>query len=149
MIRVQQEPFDIAASLQELRKDNTSIGGSVMFIGSVRDMSEGRAVTTMTLEHYPGMTEQALAKIEAEARARWPIDGCLIIHRFGTLHAGEDIVLVITTSAHREAAFQACEFLMDWLKTKAPFWKLESDGVAAHWVEAKSSDDSAADRWNR
>ncbi len=147
MIRVQQEPFDIGASLKELRTGKTSIGGSAIFVGSVRDLSEGHAVSTMTLEHYPGMTEQALESIEAEARARWPIDDCLVVHRYGTLNPGDDIVLVITTSAHREAAFQACEFLMDWLKTKAPFWKLESHGTETRWVDAKVSDNAAADRW--
>lgn len=147
MIRVQEEPFDIADCLAELRGGRTSIGGIAIFIGSVRDLSDGRAVSSMTLEHYPGMTEQALCAIEREARERWPIDDCLIVHRFGTLKAGDDIVLVMTVSAHREAAFQACAFLMDWLKTKAPFWKLESDGSDARWVDAKASDDAAADRW--
>ena len=103
----------------------------------------------MTLEHYPGMTEKALGEIEAEALARWPIDASLIIHRCGRLEPGEDIVLVITASAHREAAFAACHFLIDWLKTKAPFWKLEEGPDGAGWVQAKDSDDEAAARWQK
>ena len=103
----------------------------------------------MTLEHYPGMTEKALADIEAEALARWPIDASLIIHRYGRLEPGEDIVLVITASAHREAAFAACHFLIDWLKTKAPFWKLEEGAGGASWVEARDSDEHAAARWEK
>jgi molybdopterin synthase catalytic subunit len=120
-----------------------------MFLGSVREMSEGAEVRAMTLEHYPGMTEKALAEIEAEALRRWPIDASLIIHRHGRLEPGEDIVLVITASAHREAAFEACHFLIDWLKTKAPFWKLEEGPEGASWVAAKDSDDAAADRWKK
>jgi molybdopterin synthase catalytic subunit len=148
MIKVQSQPFDIAVELATLRAGKTNVGGSAIFVGSVRDMSAGKSVQTMTLEHYPGMTERALAEIEAEACKRWPLDDVLVIHRFGVLHPGDDIVLVIATSAHREAAFQACAFLMDWLKTKAPFWKLESDGQSAQWVDAKESDDAAAGRWS-
>ena len=147
MIRVQEQPFDAAAELAALKAGRTDIGGTVMFLGSVRDLSEGSDVRAMTLEHYPGMTEKALADIEAEALARWPIDAALIIHRYGRLEPGEDIVLVITASAHREAAFAACHFLIDWLKTKAPFWKLEEGSKGTSWVAAKDSDDDAARRW--
>lgn len=148
MIRVQQEPFDAGAELQKLKAGKTDIGGTVMFLGTVRDLSDGAAVRAMTLEHYPGMTERALEEIDAEAHRRWPLDGSLIVHRFGRLEPGEDIVLVITVSAHRDAAFDACRFLIDWLKTKAPFWKLEENPQGATWVEAKDSDDEAAARWN-
>jgi len=147
MIKVQQAAFDVGAELAALKAGRTSIGGSALFVGSVRDISDGTQVSAMTLEHYPGMTEKALADIEIEARKRWRLDACLIIHRYGTLQAGDDIVLVITCSEHREAAFAACEFLMDWLKTRAPFWKLESGDNGANWVEAKTSDTAAAERW--
>jgi molybdopterin synthase catalytic subunit len=149
MIRVQQQPFDAGAELAALKAGQRSIGGTVMFLGTVRDLSDGENVRAMTLEHYPGMTEKALAEIEAEALARWPIDASLIIHRYGRLEPGEDIVLVITASAHREAAFAACHFLIDWLKTKAPFWKLEEGTEGANWVEARDSDEHAAARWEK
>ena len=149
MIRIQQEPFDAGAELAAMKAGRTDIGGTVMFLGSVRDLSGGQDVRAMTLEHYPGMTEKALASIEAEALQRWPIDASLIIHRYGRLEPGEDIVLVITASAHREAAFEACHFLIDWLKTKAPFWKLEENEAGASWVAAKDSDDAAAARWEK
>jgi molybdopterin synthase catalytic subunit len=149
MIRVQEQSFDLAQELQALRGDRTDVGGVAIFLGSVRDLSEGRNVSAMTLEHYPGMTEKALSDIDAEARARWPLLDSLIIHRYGKMDAGEDIVLVITLSAHREAAFAACQFLMDWLKTKAPFWKLEEGADGKAWVDAKSSDDAAAQRWQK
>ncbi len=119
-----------------------------MFVGTVRDLSDGADVGAMTLEHYPGMTDQALAEIEAEARSRWPLQDILIVHRHGRLEPGDDIVLVIAASAHREAAFEACHFLIDWLKTKAPFWKLEEGHEGTRWVEAKDSDDNAAARWS-
>jgi molybdopterin synthase catalytic subunit len=112
-------------------------------------MSEGQRIEGMTLEHYPGMTEKALAEIEAEALKRWPLDASLVIHRHGRLQPGDDIVLVIAASAHREAAFEACAFLMDWLKTKAPFWKLEESAGKSRWVEARDHDDAAARRWDR
>lgn len=147
MIRVQEAPFDVGQEYSLLKADRNDIGAVAMFVGTVRDMSDGKIVSTMTLEHYPGMTEKALSDIETEARNRWPISDCLVIHRYGVLAAGEDIVLVITTSAHREAAFAACAFLMDWLKTKAPFWKLEEGGGRARWVEAKASDNKAAEKW--
>lgn len=146
MIRVQEQPFDAAAELASLRAPGAA-GATVMFIGSVREMAGDAKLTAMRLEHYPGMTEKALAAIEAEALARWPISASLIIHRHGRLLPGEDIVLVITASAHRDAAFAAAEFLMDWLKTQAPFWKLEEQAAHSNWVEAKASDDAAAARW--
>ena len=148
MIRVQSEPFDAGAELAAVKAGRTQIGGTVMFLGSVRDLSEGTDITAMTLEHYPGMTEKALADIEAEAQRRWPLDATLIVHRYGRLLPGDDIVLVIAASAHREAAFEACHFLIDWLKTKAPFWKLEEGSEGAAWVDAKSGDDAAAQRWD-
>ncbi len=148
MIRVQQEDFDVGAEMAALRAGNTAIGGMAAFVGLVRDMSGGGDVSSMTLEHYPGMTEKQLQAIEDEARRRWPLQNSLIIHRYGTLEPGDQIVLVITASAHREAAFESAAFLMDWLKTKAPFWKREDGTAGGQWVEARESDDSAADRWN-
>ena len=149
MIRVQSENFDLAAEIAALTKGKTDIGGVVSFIGLVRDVSDGAKVAAMTLEHYPGMTEKQLAAIEAEACARWPLSASLIIHRYGRLMPGDQIMAVVTASAHRQAAFEAAEFLVDWLKTKAPFWKLESDGVAESWVEAQASDNTAAERWGK
>jgi molybdopterin synthase catalytic subunit len=147
MIRVQEHDFDIGAEIEALRGGDTGIGGICSFVGTVRDMADDAAVSTMTLEHYPGMTEKALADIEVEAHDRWPLSGSTVIHRYGELKPGDNIVLVITASAHRLAAFEACQFLMDWLKTKAPFWKLESGDKGAEWVEAKSADDDATARW--
>lgn len=149
MIRVQQQPFDAGAELSAIKRNRGHIGGTALFVGSVREITGQEQISAMTLEHYPGMTERALEEIEAEARQRWPIDDVLIVHRHGRLLPGEDIVLVICTSSHREAAFSACQFLMDWLKTKAPFWKLEEGAAGAHWVEARSSDDDAARRWEK
>lgn len=151
MIRVQEQPFDIADELAALRAGNHAIGGTAIFLGSVRDLNLGEQVSAMTLEYYPGMTEKALEAIEREACARWPLDASLIVHRYGRMEPGEDIVLVITCSAHREAAFEACQFLMDWLKTKAPFWKLEegSAGDNAKWVDARETDHKAAARWSK
>lgn len=146
MIRVQREDFDTAAEIERLCAGNTSIGGVVSFTGLVRDIGGGQSA--MTLEHYPGMTERQLEEIEQEARKRWPLDAVLIIHRYGRLLPGDRIVLVVTASAHREAAFEACHFLIDWLKTRAPFWKLEESDGKRQWVEAKASDDTAAERWN-
>ncbi|HUK57761.1 MAG TPA: molybdenum cofactor biosynthesis protein MoaE [Stellaceae bacterium] len=147
MIRVQREDFDPGREIDELARGDASVGGVASFIGVVRAGSGPDAITAMTLEHYPGMTERALEEIEAEARRRWPLSGCLIVHRFGRLLPGERIVLVVTAAAHRQAAFAACEFLVDWLKTKAPFWKLETTKDGERWVEAKDSDDDAARRW--
>ncbi len=148
MIRVQEAAFDAGQELHLIRAGKPHIGGTALFVGSVREMSGEDTISAMTLEHYPGMTEKALMGIEDEARARWPVEDVLIIHRHGRLLPGEDIVLVICTSAHREAAFNACQFLMDWLKTKAPFWKLEEGKAGAQWVEAKASDDAAVERWD-
>jgi molybdopterin synthase catalytic subunit len=147
MIRVQQEDFNVGQELAKLAEGNHAIGGVAVFVGLVRDMAGGAEISAMTLEHYPAMTEKMLAEIEAEARARWPLEASLVIHRFGRLEPGEQIVMVATASAHRQAAFEACEFLMDWLKTKAPFWKLEETGQGAQWVDARDSDDAAAARW--
>jgi len=147
MIKVQAEPFDAGAEINAMAGKSKSVGGIVSFIGTVRDLSSERGVETMTLEHYPGMTERALEEIEAEANKRWPLEHSLIIHRHGALKPGEGIVLVITASAHRDAAFEACRFLIDWLKTKAPFWKLEQGAGDATWVEARGEDDKAAARW--
>lgn len=151
MIRVQQEDFDVGAELAALTEGKHGIGGVVSFVGLVRDMApvegEERQIGAMTLEHYPGMTEKKLAAIEAEANERWPLEASLIVHRYGRLEPGERIVLVICASAHRQAAFDACNFLIDWLKTKAPFWKLEETGEDGHWVEARDDDDAAAARW--
>ena len=149
MIRVQEQAFDAGRELMAFKAGKTHVGGTALFVGSVREMNEGAAVSAMTLEHYPGMTEKALAAIEAEARGRWPLDDVLIIHRFGRMLPGDDIVLVLCSSSHREAAFEACQFLMDWLKTRAPFWKLEEGGGAPRWVDALESDDWAASRWSK
>ena len=153
MIRVQQEDFDIGAELAALSAGDTTIGGVASFTGLVRDMTpiEGadRSISTMTLEHYPGMTEKKLSEIEAEANQRWPLAASLIIHRYGTLAPGDQIVFVACASAHRQAAFDACQFLMDWLKTDAPFWKLEDTDTGGVWVEARDSDDAAAAHWSK
>jgi molybdopterin synthase catalytic subunit len=147
MIRVQREDFDIGAEIERLSANNHRIGGVASFVGLVRDMAEGAAVGAMTLEHYPGMTEKKLAEIEAEACRRWPLEASLIIHRYGRLEPGERIVLVVTASPHRAAALESCQFLIDWLKTKAPFWKLEETPSGGKWVDARDSDDTAARRW--
>lgn len=147
-IRVQADDFDVGGEYSAMLRGRISVGGVTMFVGLVRDFAGGQAVTGMTLEHYPGMTEKQLAAIEAEARARWPLDDVLIVHRYGRLEPGDQIVLVMTASAHRDAAFDSCRFLIDWLKTRAPFWKLEETPDGERWVEAKDSDDAAAARWN-
>ena len=147
-VRVQAEDFDVGAEIAALREGDTRVGGVASFIGIVRDLNEGDQVAEMTLEHYPGMTENALEKIVAEAKSRWDIYDALVIHRVGTLRPTDQIVLVVVTSAHRGEAFQACEFLMDYLKTKAPFWKKEQTGQGGRWVEARATDDAAADRWS-
>ena len=149
MIRVQAEDFDIGAELEALTRGRPGVGGLASFVGLVREVSGGGSISAMTLEHYPGMTERQLERIEAEARARWPLDEVLIIHRHGRLEPGQRIVLCATTSAHRQAAFEACMFLVDWLKTKAPFWKLEASQEGARWVESRAADDDAAARWRR
>jgi molybdopterin synthase catalytic subunit len=149
MIRVQQQDFDVGAEIAVLRKGRADIGAIAAFAGLVRDHASGREVTSMTLEHYPGMTEKELARIEAEARERWPLLDCLIVHRIGRLSAGDNIVLVITLSGHRSAAFEAAQFLMDYLKTAAPFWKSEENGEERHWVAPRDADEEAAERWVR
>jgi molybdopterin synthase catalytic subunit len=147
-VRVQREDFDIGSEVRRLTAGRTDIGAIVTFTGTVRSGNDGAAITTMTLEHYPGMTEAELARVEAEAGKRWPLQASLIVHRVGELKPGDNIVLVVTASAHREAAFSAAEFLMDYLKMRAPFWKKETraDGEG-HWVDARDSDESAAKRW--
>jgi molybdopterin synthase catalytic subunit len=147
MIRLQREDFDVGAELAALSRGKTTIGGIASFVGLVRDIAGGQPITAMTLEHYPDMTERELQAIADEARRRWPLDAVLIVHRYGRLEPGERIVLVATASAHREAAFASCHFLVDWLKTKAPFWKLEETPEGARWVDAQASDEAAAKRW--
>jgi molybdopterin synthase catalytic subunit len=147
MIRVQREDFDMGRELAALTAGNHKVGGLAVFVGLVRDLAGDKAVGAMTLEHYAGMTEKMLERIEAEARARWPLEASLVIHRYGRLEPGDRIVLVACASAHRQAALDACGFLIDWLKTKAPFWKLEEGPAGAAWVEARDSDDAAAARW--
>ena len=147
MIRVQAEDFDVGRELEKLSDGNLNVGGVCCFVGLVRDMAGDKPVKTMTLEHYPEMTGKALTEIEAEARQRWPLADTLIIHRYGELAPGDRIVLVAAASAHREAAIEATHFLIDWLKTKAPFWKLEETPDGGQWVAARSSDDTATERW--
>jgi molybdopterin synthase catalytic subunit len=155
MIKVQREDFDIGAELAALTDGRHGVGGLASFVGLVREfVGSGvgagvgtQAVGAMTLEHYPGMTEKMLAKIEDEACRRWALEACLIVHRFGRLEPGDRIVLVATAAAHRQPALEACAFLIDWLKTKAPFWKLEETAAGAQWVAARASDDQAAARW--
>ncbi len=149
MIRIQREDFDVGAELEKLAAGNPKVGGIASFVGIVRNHAENEAIQAMTLEHYPGMTEKALAEIEAEARRRWLLEACLIIHRHGRLKPGDRIVLVATASQHRQAAFESCHFLIDWLKTKAPFWKQEETPKGARWVRARAQDDTAAARWSK
>ena len=146
-VRVQTEDFDIGAEIDGMTRGATGIGGLASFVGIMREHAGGSAVRAMTLEHYPGMTEKKLAEVEAEARRRWPLIDCLIVHRYGRLVPGDRIVLVLTASAHREPALAACQFLIDWLKTSAPFWKQEETPAGARWVEARAEDDGAAERW--
>jgi molybdopterin synthase catalytic subunit len=147
VIRVQQEDFDIGAEIERLKAGRSDIGATVAFVGTVRD--QAGAVDEMTLEHYPGMTEAELKRIEAEASARWLLQASLIVHRYGTLKPSDNIVLVLTASEHREAAFRAAEFLMDYLKTRAPFWKRESGPQGTRWVEADARDEVAGSRWDK
>ncbi|MBC7801914.1 MAG: molybdenum cofactor biosynthesis protein MoaE [Gemmatimonadaceae bacterium] len=147
-VRVQTAPFDVGAEIAAMLSGRTDVGGIASFIGIVRDSAAGQPVTAMTLEHYPGMTERALSAIVAEAEARWTLQACTVIHRHGRLRPGDPIVLVLTASPHRQAALDATAFLMDWLKTKAPFWKSEErEGAGAQWVAARDADDAAAARW--
>jgi molybdopterin synthase catalytic subunit len=149
MIRVQREDFDIGAELERLSAGNHRVGGVASFIGLVRDIGGHDGVSALTLEHYPGMTERKLAEIEAEANRRWQLDATLIIHRYGRLEPGDRIVLVATASPHREAALAACHFLIDWLKTDAPFWKSEETPEGERWVDKRAEDDNAKSRWKQ
>ena len=146
-VRVQREDFDVGHELAALRDGDPAVGAVAAFIGTVRDVNADASVSDMTLEHYPGMTEKALDAIVAEAKARWNILQALVIHRVGPLKPADQIVLVGVTSAHRGEAFAACEFIMDYLKTRAPFWKKEETASGTRWVEARASDDDAAARW--
>jgi molybdopterin synthase catalytic subunit len=147
-VRVQREDFDLGAEVDALRAGNPKVGAVAAFVGLVRDLNDGSGVSTLTLEHYPGMTEAALEEICAQARARWDLIDLLVIHRVGELAPLDQIVLVAVSSAHRGEAFAACEFVMDYLKTRAPFWKKERTPEGERWVEARSSDDEAAARWD-
>jgi molybdopterin synthase catalytic subunit len=146
-VRVQSEDFDIAREIAALRAGDARVGAVAAFIGLVRDINDAAAVSTLTLEHYPGMTEKALSGIVDEAKSRWRVYDALVIHRVGELKPADQIVLVIVTSAHRGDAFAACEFIMDYLKTRAPFWKKERTPAGERWVEARASDDEKAARW--
>jgi molybdopterin synthase catalytic subunit len=146
-VRVQTDDFDAGRELAQLRGGDHAVGAVAAFIGTVRDVNAAAAVVSMTLEHYPGMTEKALAAIVDDAKGRWDIVDALVIHRVGALKPADQIVLVAVTSAHRGEAFAACEFIMDYLKTRAPFWKKEETAGGARWVEARASDDDAAARW--
>jgi molybdopterin synthase catalytic subunit len=146
-IRIQTEDFDLSAEVAQLRANNPGVGAVATFIGTVRDMNDGAGVAEMELEHYPGMTEKALEDIVAQAKARWNIFDALVIHRVGPLKPLEQIVLVAVTSAHRGESFAACEFIMDFLKTQAPFWKKEQTPQGARWVDARATDDKALEKW--
>jgi len=147
MIRLQREDFDAAAETAALTRSRADVGAVVTFTGICRGAEEGRSLAAMTLEHYPGMAEAEIGRHVEEARRRWPLMGVTVIHRYGRLVPGDNIVLVVTASAHRAAAFAAAEFLMDYLKTRAPFWKKEEWADGANWVDAKNADDAAAERW--
>jgi molybdopterin synthase catalytic subunit len=146
-VRIQSEPFDAAAETEALTGGRGDVGAAVAFTGFCRD--EGGRLAALELEHYPGMAEAEIARIAGQAELRWPLLGLTVIHRFGLIRPGEPIVLVLAASAHRRAAFEAAEFMMDYLKTRAPFWKREhlTDGTVGAWVDAKDSDDAAMERW--
>ena len=146
-VRVQSDDFDAGAEIAKLRTADRSVGAVVAFIGTVRDLNDDAAISELTLEHYPGMTESALQEIVDEAKARFDIRDALVVHRVGALAPGDQIVLVVVTGAHRGMAFDACEFVMDYLTTRAPFWKKERRADGERWVEARASDDEAAARW--
>jgi molybdopterin synthase catalytic subunit len=146
-VRVQQEDFDLGAEVARLRAGDPRIGAVVSFVGTVRDLNEGARVAELELEHYPGMTERSLEDIVGQARARWPLFGALVVHRVGPMQPMEQIVLVACSAAHRGEAFAACEFIMDYLKTEAPFWKKEQTPEGARWVDARSTDDAAKAKW--
>ncbi len=147
-IVVQREDFDCGTEIEALARGNPKVGAIAAFVGLVRDVNEGAAVRAMTLEHYPGMTENAIAGIVDQVRSRWDVLDCTVVHRYGELRPNDRIVLVVVASGHRGDAFAACEFIMDFLKTRAPFWKKEQTPEGARWVEARSSDDAAAQRWS-
>ena len=147
-VRIQREAFDLAAEAAKLTHGRTDVGAVVTFTGICRGDEHGEPIAALTLEHYPGMAEAEIARHVAEARARWPLIGVTVIHRHGRIVPGEDIMMVATTSSHREAAFAAAEFLMDYLKTRAPFWKQVEKASGAIWVDAKATDDAAAERWS-
>ena len=148
-VRVQTEDFDVGFEINQLRSARKDVGAVVSFVGQVRDVNEGDEVSQLTLEHYPGMTEKSLQAIIIQAKSRWNITDVLIIHRVGTLQPCDQIVLVAVSGAHRGEAFAACEFVMDYLKTEAPFWKKEATPSGERWVEAKTSDDEAKERWSK
>jgi molybdopterin synthase catalytic subunit len=148
-VRVQQADFDVGAEIAALRQGDARVGAVAVFVGTVRDVNEGSDVATMTLEHYPGMTERSLQAIVDEAKQRFDVLRVLVVHRIGELAPTDQIVLVVVTGAHRGEAFDACRFLMDYLKTRAPFWKKEHTSQGSRWVEARESDDDAAQRWER
>lgn len=148
-VRVQTEDFDVGAEIRRLREAQPGVGAVAAFVGVVRDCNEGAGVASMTLEHYPGMTERALEQIEHCARSRWDVAQILVIHRVGELQPTDQIVLVVVTSQHRGEAFAACEFVMDYLKTEAPFWKKELTPDGSRWVDARESDDVARKRWEQ
>jgi molybdopterin synthase catalytic subunit len=148
-VRLQREDFDAAAEAAKITRGRTDIGAVVTFTGICRDREAGHGVAALTLEHYPGMAEEEIARHVAEAEKRWPLNGVTVIHRYGRMVPGDNIVLVVTAAAHRAAAFAAAEFLMDYLKTRAPFWKQEERAAGAAWVDAKEADDAAAERWER
>jgi molybdopterin synthase catalytic subunit len=147
-VRIQTEDFDLSREMAQLRAGNAKVGAIVNFVGTVRDLNEGASVAEMELEHYPGMTEQSIQAIIDQAKQRWPIDGALVIHRVGPLRPMDQIVLVAVTSPHRGEAFSACEFIIDYLKTEAPFWKKEQTPEGARWVDARTSDDDALKKWS-
>jgi molybdopterin synthase catalytic subunit len=147
-VRIQQEDFDLSREVAQLRAGNAKVGAIVTFVGTVRDLNEGAVVAEMELEHYPGMTEQSIQAIIDQARQRWPIYGALVIHRVGPLKPKDQIVLVAVTSPHRGEAFSACEFIIDYLKTEAPFWKKEQTPEGPRWVDARNSDDQALRKWS-
>ena len=146
-VHIQEEPFDAGALIAETHRANPKVGAVATFIGLVRDINEGSDVAEMTLEHYPGMTERAIENICRDAAGRWEVIDARVVHRVGTLQPTDPIVIVVVASGHRRDAFEACEFIMDFLKTRAPFWKKERTGGGERWVEARASDDEAAERW--
>ncbi|MES2830716.1 MAG: molybdopterin synthase catalytic subunit MoaE [Pseudomonadota bacterium] len=147
-IRIGEDDFDLSTEVARLRVSQPQVGAVVAFVGTVREMNEGTRVSAMTLEHYPGMTERSIQAIVAQANARWPLTATLVVHRVGTLQPRDQIVLVAVASAHRGEAFAACEFIMDYLKTQAPFWKKEQTPDGARWVDARSTDDAALAKWH-